>query len=85
MLILLQTSICISWYLGTHSPGLIILEHELDDDTVSAFIQTYPLVVDHAWTVTSVAKLDGLDKPYQNAEGTTGDVQYVENVAAASS
>lgn len=59
----------------------MILEHELTDDTVSAFMQTYPFVVDHGWAVTSVAQLDGLDKPYQNAEGSTGEVWYVENVA----
>lgn len=59
----------------------MILEHELTDDTVSAFMQTYPFMVDHAWAITSVAQLDGQDKPYQNAEGSTGEVWYVENVA----
>jgi chitin deacetylase len=27
------------WYAGPKSPGLIILEHELTNDTVNAFIQ----------------------------------------------
>jgi chitin deacetylase len=55
-------------------PGLIILEHELTDQSVQAFIDNYPLIDANNWKPVSVVELDGLDAPYQNAEGTTGPV-----------
>lgn len=68
------------WYNGTQSPGLIILEHELTNDTVSAFITTYPFIAANNWKMDSVVMLDGLNKPYQNAEGTTGAVDSVSDI-----
>ncbi|KZV74255.1 carbohydrate esterase family 4 protein [Peniophora sp. CONT] len=63
-----------SWYQGTKSPGLVILEHELRDYTVNTFMDTWSYAVAAGWTVKSVAELDGLNKPYQNAVGPTGKV-----------
>ncbi len=57
-------------------PGLIILEHELRNDTAQAFINNYYLMPSNNWTVVSAAEMNGLNKPYQNAEGTTGAVTY---------
>lgn len=62
------------WYAGPKSPGLIILEHELTNDTVGAFINTWPSAVQAGWKPVSVAQLDGTNKPYQNAQGSTGQV-----------
>ncbi len=63
-------------YQGPKSPGLIILEHELTDDTAQAFINNYYLMPSNNWRTVSAAKMDGLNKPYQNAKGTTGSVTY---------
>lgn len=65
---------------GTQSPGLIILEHELTNDTVSAFITTYPYIAANNWKMDSVVMLDGLNQPYQNAQGTTGAVDSVSDI-----
>ncbi|KAH9060911.1 carbohydrate esterase family 4 protein [Lactarius vividus] len=59
---------------GPKTPGLIILEHELSDDSVQAFIDNYPLIGANSWRPVSVAQLDGLNSPYQNAQGTNGTV-----------
>lgn len=65
---------------GTQSPGLIILEHELTNDTVSAFITTYPYIAANNWKMDSVVLLDGLNQPYQNVVGTTGAVDSVSDI-----
>ena len=38
--------------------------------TVDTFMDTWSYAVAAGWTVKSVAELDGLNKPYQNAAGT---------------
>ncbi|KAI0254781.1 hypothetical protein BJV78DRAFT_1370340 [Lactifluus subvellereus] len=63
-----------AWLTGNYSPGLIILEHELTDQSVQAFIDNYPLIGVNNWKPVSVVELDGLNAPYQNAQGTTGPV-----------
>jgi len=60
-----------TWLTGPKTPGLIILEHELSDESVQAFIDNYPLIGANGWNPVSVAQLDGLKAPYQNAQGTT--------------
>ncbi|KAF8505848.1 glycoside hydrolase/deacetylase [Russula emetica] len=64
------------WLEGSKTPGLIILEHELTNDTAQAFINNYYLIPSNNWKAVSAAEMDGLNKPYQNAEGTTGPVTY---------
>ncbi|KAH9899845.1 hypothetical protein C8Q73DRAFT_638659 [Cubamyces lactineus] len=78
-----------TWYTGSKSPGLIILEHELTNDTVGAFIQAFPLIQQNGWKYVSVAQLDG-GSPYQNSPSSTGDVTpgsvaVLENNASGSS
>ncbi|KAG9118500.1 hypothetical protein FRC07_006953, partial [Ceratobasidium sp. 392] len=41
-------------YKGPKSPGLNILEHEANNDTVKIFIDTYPLIKQHGWTANSI-------------------------------
>ena len=54
------------WLSGTQNPGLIVLEHELSDQSVQAFMAAYPLMKQYNWVLKSVASLAGLS-PYQNA------------------
>ncbi|KAH9002195.1 carbohydrate esterase family 4 protein [Lactarius hatsudake] len=63
-----------TWLTGPKTPGLIILEHELSDGSVQAFIDNYPLIGANSWRPVSVVQLDGLNAPYQNAQGTNGTV-----------
>ncbi|KAI0053654.1 carbohydrate esterase family 4 protein, partial [Auriscalpium vulgare] len=62
------------WYTGPKSPGLIILEHELSNGSVQAFINAFPLIAQNGWKTMSLAEIDGLNAPYQNAVGSTGAV-----------
>ncbi|VDB90094.1 unnamed protein product [Peniophora sp. CBMAI 1063] len=72
------------WYAGPKSPGLIILEHELTNDTVGAFINTFPAAMSAGWKAVSVAQLDGLNTPYQNAEGAEGQPTVANIIVDAS-
>jgi len=58
------------WLTGPKSPGLIVLEHELTNESVQAFITAYPLMKQNNWTLVSTAELDGRG-PYQNAKDDT--------------
>ncbi|KAG9010174.1 hypothetical protein FRB90_008006 [Tulasnella sp. 427] len=61
------------WLTGPKSPGLIILEHELADSTVDAFINAYPLMKSNGWDTRSIPDLFGAGY-YQNAEDNTSPV-----------
>lgn len=61
------------WLTGPKQPGLVILEHELSDQSVQAFIDAYPVMKSNGWNVVSVARMDG-QAPYQNSPDSTGDV-----------
>lgn len=63
-----------TWITGPKTPGLIILEHELTDDTVGAFMSAYPLLKQQGWTLGSVAQLVDGKPAYWNAAGATGTV-----------
>ncbi|KAF7790822.1 hypothetical protein EIP86_001779 [Pleurotus ostreatoroseus] len=67
------------WYSGPKSPGLIILEHELTDNTVTAFIDSFPLIGSNGWKTVSVAELDG-ESAYQNADGDSGTASAVSGI-----
>ncbi|KAA1466513.1 glycoside hydrolase/deacetylase [Dentipellis sp. KUC8613] len=73
------------WTSGSKSPGLVILEHELNDATVQAFIDNFPLVKSNGWNVVSIAQMDNANKPYQNGDGTTGAVTAADILANAGS
>ena len=62
-----------TWLTGTKSPGLLILEHETNPNTVGNFIASYPLMVSNDWKVESVAGAFGMPF-YQNALDSTGAV-----------
>ncbi|KAH8828944.1 carbohydrate esterase family 4 protein [Flagelloscypha sp. PMI_526] len=48
-------------FIDTHpkSPGLIVLEHELDNNTVGAFMQGYPDIAAKGWKFASLASTFG--------------------------
>jgi len=67
------------WITGPKSPGLIILEHELSEQSVAAFISAYPLMKANGWNITSTAQLPG-NVPYQNADSSTSPVTPANGV-----
>jgi len=58
------------WLSGSQNPGLIILEHELSNASVQAFMTAFPLIKQHNWNLKSLATIEGLS-PYQNAPDDT--------------
>lgn len=46
------------WLKGPKSPGLMVLEHEVDDDAVQAFINVYPSINENGWQVVSLARFN---------------------------
>lgn len=69
------------WLTGPKSPGLIILEHELSNMSVQAFIDAFPLIGQNGWNIVSVTELNN-SSPYQNADSSTSSVQPVDSVLA---
>ncbi|GBE79445.1 Chitin deacetylase [Sparassis crispa] len=69
------------WIEGPKSPGLIILEHELTNGSVNAYMDVFPLIRQNGWDIVSVAQLDGLPA-YQNVAPGSGTVQPVTQVIA---
>ncbi|KAF9247048.1 carbohydrate esterase family 4 protein [Melanogaster broomeanus] len=61
------------WITGSKSPGLIILEHELSNMSVQAFIDAYPSMVSNGWNRVSLAQMDDLGS-YQNAMNSSSPV-----------
>ncbi|KAI0068746.1 glycoside hydrolase/deacetylase [Artomyces pyxidatus] len=74
-----------NWLTGPKTPGLIILEHELSDQSVQAFMDNFPLIAANGWKPVSVVETDGQSKPYQNAVGSTGAVTSANILVGASS
>ncbi|ETW84072.1 carbohydrate esterase family 4 protein [Heterobasidion irregulare TC 32-1] len=70
------------WYGGAKTPGLVILEHELTNDTVKAFIDGFWMAKSNNWQIESIARMDGTNHPYQNADGPVGAVTGSSVVAA---
>jgi hypothetical protein len=68
-----------SHFTGPKSPGLIILEHELSNQSVKAFIDAYPVMKANGWNITSTAELAG-NLPYQNADSSTAPVTPANGV-----
>jgi hypothetical protein len=69
------------WLSGPQTPGLVILEHELSDQSVQAFMAAYPLMKQYNWNLKSTASLAGLS-PYQNVDDDTSDPTLVPLTAA---
>ncbi|KAF7976266.1 hypothetical protein HWV62_7150 [Athelia sp. TMB] len=72
-----------TWLTGPKSPGLIILEHELSDQSVQAFIDNYPKMKGNGWTVISDARLSG-HHVYQNSINATEPVTRKDSVIVSS-
>lgn len=68
---------------GPKNPGLIILEHELSNQAVQAFMTSYPLMKSNGWNVTSAAQLAG-NFPYQNSHGSESTVIPAHDVIVGS-
>ncbi|KAJ7753528.1 carbohydrate esterase family 4 protein [Mycena metata] len=63
-----------TWLNGPKSPGLMILEHELSNLSLSAFMAAYPLMKSAGWNTQSAARLINTDGAYRNAAGPSGTV-----------
>ncbi|KAJ7215941.1 carbohydrate esterase family 4 protein [Mycena pura] len=72
-----------TWLTGSKTPGLIILEHELSDDSVGAFKAAYPVMQAHGWTLASLATLLGNGSVYQNAANDGSAVRLVSDILDA--
>ncbi|KZT24481.1 carbohydrate esterase family 4 protein [Neolentinus lepideus HHB14362 ss-1] len=69
------------WLTGTKSPGLIILEHELSAESVQAYMDAYPVMIQNGWKLQSVSEIqDG--QPFRS-DGGILDVN--DSVGATSS
>jgi peptidoglycan/xylan/chitin deacetylase (PgdA/CDA1 family) len=69
------------WLAGPKHPGLIILQHELTDDTVELFINsTWPGIQSNHWRPSPIAALFNLPY-YQNAANNDGAVTPKTNMA----
>jgi len=69
------------WLAGPRSPGLIILEHEIEGGDITAFINALPLIRSHKeWTAVSCAQLFE-NQPngtwYLNAQNNTSPVKPI--------
>ncbi|KAJ6548224.1 chitin deacetylase [Mycena vulgaris] len=71
------------WLGGPKSPGLIILEHELSDQSVASFVAAYAAMKQTSWKLVSLAQLIGNNASYQNAASSTGAVDGVSNILDA--
>ncbi|KAI6034139.1 carbohydrate esterase family 4 protein [Pisolithus microcarpus] len=66
-----------TWLTGSKKPGLIILEHELSNQSVQAFMDAWDLVVSNGWKTTSVAQMEGASA-YQNSWNASGPVMQAK-------
>lgn len=67
--------------IGPKTPGLIILEHEISDQSVQAFIDGYPIAKANGWNTMSLAALVGGGNVYQNAANSSSPVSPAAIVA----
>lgn len=78
------------WLTGPKSPGLIILEHELDNNTVGAFMANYPLVKQNGWNAVPSSELNSSMSTWQGGggaglNGTAGSNDDASDIAFSSS
>lgn len=60
------------WFGPEKNPGIVALEHELNDDTVQVFLNVYPDAAKSGWKFESVADAFGYNW-YQNAATNEGE------------
>ncbi|KAJ7119121.1 hypothetical protein C8R44DRAFT_878626 [Mycena epipterygia] len=68
------------WLTGPKSPGLIILEHELSNQSVAAFVAAYPVMRKNNWNTVSLAQLMGNNASYMNSASSTGPVNAIADI-----
>ncbi|KAF7352789.1 Carbohydrate esterase family 4 protein [Mycena venus] len=73
------------WITGPKSPGLIILEHELSDQSVASFMSAYPLMKSNNWITASVAQIVDGTSAYQNSASSSAAVTLSDILATNSS
>ncbi|KAJ6613444.1 hypothetical protein B0H10DRAFT_2048505 [Mycena sp. CBHHK59/15] len=66
------------WLTGPKSPGLIILEHELSDQSVGSFIAAYPVMKQNNWNTKSVAQIVQGTSAWQNAASGSAAVSLAD-------
>ncbi|KZW03178.1 glycoside hydrolase/deacetylase [Exidia glandulosa HHB12029] len=70
-----------TWLSGPKSPGLVILEHELNDVTVGIFKNTtWPGIQQYGWKPQPIAQMLN-SAYYQNAKDNTAAVTPQDNIA----
>jgi len=67
------------WLNGPKTPGLMILEHDLDNDCVEAFVDAHPVMVSTGWKLESVADITS-SGAYQNSKDGTSPVARANGV-----
>jgi len=68
------------WLAGPKSPGLIVLEHELFNQSAQAFINAYPDIIANGWKMMSVAQLIGNGTVYENSQNALSPVTAATGV-----
>ncbi|KAK4685257.1 chitin deacetylase, partial [Tremellales sp. Uapishka_1] len=71
------------WLTGSKTPGLVVLEHELNANTVQVFMNEYPVMKSNGWNVMNVAKAFSLPL-YQNSDSNTAAVTAMSVGSGAS-
>lgn len=71
------------WLNGPKSPGLMILEHDLDNNCVQAFEDAHPVMVKTGWKLESVADIAD-SGAYQNSMDGTSPVARANGVLGQS-
>lgn len=61
------------WFHEQKNPGIVALEHELNDQTVQVFLNVYPEASQTGWKFLSVADAFGFNW-YQNSKTNDGEV-----------
>ncbi|TFK55730.1 glycoside hydrolase/deacetylase [Heliocybe sulcata] len=68
------------WLTGPKTPGLIILEHELSAQSVQAYMDAYPVMIQNGWKLQSVAGIQDGDIYRED-----GSILDVDNTVSATS
>ncbi|KAG6821277.1 hypothetical protein H0H93_002387 [Arthromyces matolae] len=63
----------VQWLSGPKTTGIIVLEHEITNESVNAFMDGYPLIAAAGWKTSSLAQLIG-NGTYQNSNDSESPV-----------
>lgn len=59
------------WLSGPQTTGLIVLEHELTNDAVTAFMNVYPVMKQYNWNLKSAVMLNATSGWFNSEDDTT--------------